>query len=89
MAALARGFDIFKFFPARGAGGIAALRALAGPFPQAWFCPTGGINAGNAADWFAEANVAAVGGSWLCPAAEIRAGNWAAIEQLARAASGL
>lgn len=87
MAALARGFDVFKFFPAREAGGIAALRALAGPFPQARFCPTGGINAGNAADWLAETNVAAVGGSWLCPPAEIRAGNWAAIEQMARAAS--
>jgi 2-dehydro-3-deoxyphosphogluconate aldolase/(4S)-4-hydroxy-2-oxoglutarate aldolase len=89
MAALSRGFDVFKFFPAREAGGIAALRALAGPFPQARFCPTGGIHAGNAAEWLAEPNVVAVGGSWLCPRAEIAAGNWAAIEQLARAAATL
>lgn len=89
MAALARGFGVFKFFPAREAGGIAALRALAGPFPQARFCPTGGINAGNAAEWLAEPNVVAVGGSWLCPISEIRAGNWAVIEQLARGASRL
>ena len=43
MAALARGFDVVKFFPAVPAGGIAALKALAGPFPQVRFCPTGGI----------------------------------------------
>lgn len=89
MAALARGFDVFKFFPAREAGGIAALRALAGPFPQARFCPTGGINAANAAEWLAEPNVVAVGGSWLCPVAEIRAGDWLSIERLASAASRL
>src|SRR5579871_582198 len=43
MAALAHGFELAKFFPAESSGGIKALRALAGPFPQAKFCPTGGI----------------------------------------------
>ena len=79
MAALARGFDLVKFFPAEQAGGIKALRALAGPFPQARFCPTGGIGEANASAWLAEPNVVAVGGSWLCPPAEIRSGNWAGI----------
>jgi 2-dehydro-3-deoxyphosphogluconate aldolase/(4S)-4-hydroxy-2-oxoglutarate aldolase len=79
MQALARGFDLVKFFPAEQSGGIAALRALAGPFPQARFCPTGGIGEGNAAAWLAEPNVVVVGGSWLCPAVEIRSGNWAGI----------
>jgi 2-dehydro-3-deoxyphosphogluconate aldolase/(4S)-4-hydroxy-2-oxoglutarate aldolase len=79
MAALAHGFDLVKFFPAEPSGGIKALRALAGPFPQAKFCPTGGIGEANAAAWLGEPNVVAVGGSWLCPAVEIRSGNWAGI----------
>ncbi len=86
MAALARGFSIAKFFPAQQAGGIPALRALAGPFPQARFCPTGGIGAANAAEWLSEPNVIAVGGSWLCPLADIKAGNWDKITDLARRA---
>jgi len=79
MQALAHGFDVVKFFPAEQAGGIKALRALAGPFPHVRVCPTGGIGEANAATWLAEPNVLAVGGSWLCPAADIRAGNWAGI----------
>jgi 2-dehydro-3-deoxyphosphogluconate aldolase / (4S)-4-hydroxy-2-oxoglutarate aldolase len=77
--ALAHGFNLAKFFPAEQSGGIKALRALAGPFPDARFCPTGGIGEANAAAWLAEPNVFAVGGSWLCPAADIRSGNWAGI----------
>ena len=87
MAAMARGFGTVKFFPATAGGGIPALRALAGPFPAARFCPTGGISAANAAEWLAQPNVAAVGGSWLTPAAQVAAGRWDAIEALARAAA--
>ena len=79
MQALAHGFDVVKVFPAEQDGGIKALRALAGPFPNIRVCPTGGIGEANAAAWLAEPNVLAVGGSWLCPAADIRAGNWAGI----------
>ncbi|HTB01615.1 MAG TPA: bifunctional 4-hydroxy-2-oxoglutarate aldolase/2-dehydro-3-deoxy-phosphogluconate aldolase [Bradyrhizobium sp.] len=79
MQALAHGFDLVKFFPAEQSGGIKALRALAGPFPDVLICPTGGIGEANAASWLNEPNVVAVGGSWLCPAAEIRSGNWAGI----------
>jgi 2-dehydro-3-deoxyphosphogluconate aldolase/(4S)-4-hydroxy-2-oxoglutarate aldolase len=79
MQALAHGFNLVKFFPAEQSGGIKALRALAGPFPDARFCPTGGIGEANAVAWLAEPNVLAVGGSWLCPAADIRSGNWAGI----------
>src|SRR6185369_15051560 len=79
MQALAAGFDLVKFFPAEQSGGIKALRALAGPFPNIRVCPTGGIGEANAATWLAEPNVVAVGGSWLCPAADIRSGNWAGI----------
>ena len=79
MQALAHGFDVVKFFPAEPSGGIKALRALAGPFPQARFCPTGGIGEANASAWLSEPNVVAVGGSWLCPTAEIRSGDWSGI----------
>jgi 2-dehydro-3-deoxyphosphogluconate aldolase / (4S)-4-hydroxy-2-oxoglutarate aldolase len=79
MQALAHGFGLVKFFPAEQSGGIKALRALAGPFPDTLFCPTGGIGEANAASWLAEPNVVAVGGSWLCPAADVRSGNWAGI----------
>jgi 2-dehydro-3-deoxyphosphogluconate aldolase/(4S)-4-hydroxy-2-oxoglutarate aldolase len=79
MQALAAGFDVVKFFPAEQAGGIRALRALAGPFPNIRVCPTGGIGEANAAAWLAEPNVLCVGGSWLCPAADIRSHNWVGI----------
>jgi 2-dehydro-3-deoxyphosphogluconate aldolase / (4S)-4-hydroxy-2-oxoglutarate aldolase len=79
MQARAHGFNLVKFFPAEPSGGIKTLRALVGPFPDARFCPTGGIGDGNAAAWLAEPNVIAVGGSWICPAADIRSGNWAGI----------
>lgn len=92
MQALAKGFNLLKFFPAGQSGGIPMLRALAGPFPQTRFCPTGGIDAANVATWLAEPNVIAAGGSWLCPASDVRAGNWeiitgrciAAMKQLRR-----
>ena len=82
MQALAHGFDLVKFFPAEQSGGIKALRALAGPFPDVRFCPTGGIGEANAAAWLGEPNVIAVGGSWLCPAADIRAANWSGISAI-------
>jgi 2-dehydro-3-deoxyphosphogluconate aldolase/(4S)-4-hydroxy-2-oxoglutarate aldolase len=89
IACLTRGFEVLKFFPAVPAGGIPALRALAGPFPQLRFCPTGGIGEKNAAEWFAEGNVAAIGGSWITPAADLAAGAFDKIEARARAAMAL
>ncbi|MGJ4900767.1 bifunctional 4-hydroxy-2-oxoglutarate aldolase/2-dehydro-3-deoxy-phosphogluconate aldolase [Bradyrhizobium sp. HKCCYLS2058] len=89
IACVTRGYELVKFFPAVPAGGLAALDALAGPFPNVRFCPTGGINAGNAAQWLAHKKVVAIGGSWVAPAADIKAGSWAAIEQRAREAMKL
>ena len=86
MAALARGFDILKFFPAAPLGGIAAVRALGGPFPQVRFCPTGGIGEADLPQWLALPNVVAVGGSWLTPVGDVRAGRWNAITERARRA---
>lgn len=68
---LMRGLDLglrhFKFFPAVANGGLPALRALAGPFGDARFCPTGGITPDNAADWLADPVVLCVGGTWIVP----------------------
>lgn len=86
MAAAARGFTTVKLFPAAQLGGIAALKALGAPFPEARFCPTGGIGEEEMRDYLALPNVVAVGGSWLAPAGEVAAGEWAAIEARARRA---
>jgi 2-dehydro-3-deoxyphosphogluconate aldolase/(4S)-4-hydroxy-2-oxoglutarate aldolase len=82
MRGLDLGLDRFKFFPAETSGGIKALKALAAPFYQARFCPTGGITAETAPDWLALDAVLCVGGSWLVPAGEPDA---QAIEQRAKA----
>ena len=84
MAVLNAGFDIVKLFPAVPVGGLALLRALAGPFPSVLFCPTGGIGEGNFSEWLKEPNVIAAGGSWLCPASAVAKGDWAAITEIAK-----
>ena len=89
MAAQRDGHDFVKFFPATAAGGIPMLKALAGPFPDVSFCPTGGITVETAPQFLALPQVKVVGGSWLTPADAIAAGDWARITQLAREASAL
>ncbi|GAB2790306.1 bifunctional 4-hydroxy-2-oxoglutarate aldolase/2-dehydro-3-deoxy-phosphogluconate aldolase [Streptomyces chlorus] len=89
VALLERGVREMKFFPAQAAGGTAYLKAIAGPLPQARFCPTGGIGPDSAPDYLALPNVACVGGSWMLPADAVAARDWARIERLARAAAGL
>ena len=89
IAARAAGFNELKLFPAQQAGGIGMLRALAGPFPDVTFCPTGGVSAATAPDFLALPNVACVGGSWLTPRDAIDAGDWARITALARKATAL
>lgn len=86
MVGLELGYSRFKFFPAGAAGGAAVLKALAGPFPQPRFCPTGGVTLDNARGYLALPNVTCVGGSWLAPEALMAAGDWDAIEGLARGA---
>lgn len=86
MRGLELGFTHFKFFPAESIGGVGALKALAGPFAQCKFCPTGGITAERAAAWFTLPQVLCVGGSWLVPKGPPDA---AAITMAARAAAAL
>jgi 2-dehydro-3-deoxyphosphogluconate aldolase/(4S)-4-hydroxy-2-oxoglutarate aldolase len=65
MRGLDLGLQHFKFFPAMASGGLPALKALAGPFGQARFCPTGGITPQTAPEWLDFDPVLCVGGSWL------------------------
>lgn len=89
MQGLEHGHRRFKFFPAEAAGGIVALKSFAGPFPQARFCPTGGIGAASAPAYLALGNVVTVGGSWMVPADRLRSRDWGAITAMARAAKAL
>jgi len=86
MRGLELGLDRFKFFPAEASGGIPALKALAGPFGAARFCPTGGIRPGTARDWLALPSVLCVGGTWLVQPGE---DGLSGISERARAAAGL
>src|SRR5690554_2184251 len=79
------GYRHFKFFPAEVSGGVEALKAFAGPFPEVRFCPTGGVRQHTAADYLALENVSAVGGTWLTPAELVERKDWEAITRLARA----
>ncbi|MES2721762.1 MAG: bifunctional 4-hydroxy-2-oxoglutarate aldolase/2-dehydro-3-deoxy-phosphogluconate aldolase [Pseudomonadota bacterium] len=89
MWGLRAGYTHFKLFPANIVGGVGALKAFASPFPQAMFCPTGGVSLENANDYLAQPNVICVGGSWVAPMDAVRAGDWGRITELARAASQL
>lgn len=83
MAGMELGLAAFKFFPAAALGGVAALRAYADVFPQAVFCPTGGIGPDNLRDYLGLPNVVAAGSSWLAPADLVRMRDWSAIGQRA------
>jgi 2-dehydro-3-deoxyphosphogluconate aldolase/(4S)-4-hydroxy-2-oxoglutarate aldolase len=89
VALLERGVREMKFFPAQAAGGTAYLKSLAGPLPQARFCPTGGIGVNSAPEYLALPNVGCVGGSWMIPADAVAARDWGRIEALAREAAAL
>lgn len=86
MVGIEHGYSFFKFFPASAAGGVEMLKAFAGPFGNVRFCPTGGINLRNAADYLALKNVICIGGSWIVPVNDIKERNWSAIESLSREA---
>ena len=89
MAAMADGIHFLKFFPATAAGGLPMLKALAGPFADVVFCPTGGITAQTAPQFLALPNVKVCGGSWLTPADAVAAADWGRITRLAHEAAAL
>ncbi|HAE76205.1 bifunctional 4-hydroxy-2-oxoglutarate aldolase/2-dehydro-3-deoxy-phosphogluconate aldolase [Morganella morganii] len=83
MAGMAHGLTNFKFFPAEANGGVKALKAISGPFPDIRFCPTGGISLNNYRDYLALSSVSCVGGSWLVPEDALRDGDYDRITTLA------
>jgi 2-dehydro-3-deoxyphosphogluconate aldolase/(4S)-4-hydroxy-2-oxoglutarate aldolase len=89
IAARNAGFTLLKLFPALQAGGVGMLRALAAPFPDVLFCPTGGITRATAAEYLALSNVLCVGGSWVASRAMLEAADWNGVEALARDAASL
>lgn len=86
MRGLDLGLSRFKFFPAEAAGGLSALKALAGPFGGVRFCPTGGVRAETAGEWLAHPAVDCVGGSWIVPSGKPALSR---IAELARAAAAM
>ena len=87
LLAASYGYRCFKFFPAATSGGPDAIRALSAPFPEARFCPTGGITLESAPAYLKVAAVICVGASWLAPAEALRTRDWSLIERLAREAT--
>jgi len=84
---LEHGISMMKFFPAESSGGIAAIKALGGPFPDIRFCPTGGIGLELAPRYLELPNVVCIGGSWMVPPDLVAAGDWDAIRALAAEAA--
>ena len=89
MMGLKLGVKVFKFFPAESYGGLKALKALSGPFPQIRFILTGGISQANAGEYFKNPKVLAVGGSWMVSKDMIGAGDFQGITAKSRAATEL
>ncbi|EWC39621.1 bifunctional 4-hydroxy-2-oxoglutarate aldolase/2-dehydro-3-deoxy-phosphogluconate aldolase [Stutzerimonas stutzeri] len=81
MEGYALGYRRFKLFPAEVCGGVAALKALGGPFTDVRFCPTGGINAANAAQYLTLPNVMCVGGTWMIDSEQLTSEDWSGIQQ--------
>lgn len=82
-AAVSAGLREVKFFPAELSGGLGMLTALAGPFPDLTFMPSGGVNLANAANYLRHPSVFAVGGSWMVPRECLQAGDFEAVRRLA------
>jgi len=80
--AISLGATALKFFPAETMGGVAALKAFAGPYPDARFIPTGGITPELLPSYLQLKNVVACGGSWLAPRELLAAGRFDAIAAL-------
>lgn len=86
MTAVDHGYTHLKFFPAEASGGVKALKAIGGPFPDIKFCPTGGISPSNYNDYLALPSVRCAGGSWLAPEDAMANGDWDKITELAKQA---
>ena len=80
--ALDKGLKVVKFFPADLSGGVKMLKALAGPYPEMKFVPTGGINNNSLIKYLKLNNVIACGGSWIVKRDLISEGNFKEVKRL-------
>ncbi len=87
MAARELGLNHLKFFPAEATGGVKTLGMFKELFPDIFFCPTGGINEDNHAEYLRQDNVFCIGGSWLAPPEKIESSDWMSIKESVRRAS--
>ena len=89
--ALTAGCSTVKFFPAEAAGGVKMIKNLLGAFRSAGvrFMPTGGVSAGNLADYLSVPEVICCGGTWIVPKDSLAAGDYATIEKLASEAASI
>ena len=84
--AIELGLEVVKFFPAEQSGGLAKIKAMAAPYGNMKFMPTGGINARNLTSYLDFGKGIACGGSWMVPGDLMKEGAWDKIEQLTREA---
>ncbi len=89
MMGYALGYRRFKLFPAEVSGGVAAIKAFAGPFGEVRFCPTGGVGPGNLKSYMSQPNVMCVGGSWMLDSDWIKNRDWARIQECSAEALAL
>lgn len=87
--AVKRGLKVVKFFPAEQAGGIAMIKAMAAPYTQVKFMPTGGISAKNLKDYLSFEKIVCCGGSWMVKGDLIRKGEYGKILELTKEAVAL
>lgn len=80
---LERDLQVLKFFPAEASGGLKMLKAMAAPYGEVRFMPTGGININNLNDYLAFDRIIACGGTWLATAPLINEGRFDEITRLA------
>lgn len=88
-ACIREGLNMVKLFPAEVVGGVNMLKAMAGPYADMKFMPTGGVKPSNAKEYLSQKNVVCCGGTWIVPMDLLEAGKFDEIEKLAREAAQL
>lgn len=84
-----RGLKVVKFFPAEPAGGLPMIKAMAAPYSELKFMPTGGINAKNLNDYLNCDKIICCGGSWMVKGDLVKAGDFDKIKALTKEAKDL
>ena len=87
--AVKRGLEVVKFFPAESFGGVKTIKALAGPYTNVKFMPTGGVNAKNLPDYLGYDKIVACGGTWMVKGDLIKAGDFEEVKRLTAEAAAL